>query len=93
MRWSLSREALLPKIVALDFLAIGPPVITSGGRPLPAAHLPQADVLYPPLTSLKRTGSTQEVGVARGGKRPAGCRHQPAARNRQPAPRRHRSCA
>ncbi len=61
VRYSLSREALLLKIVVPDFMSVGADLQWLSAFPS------EAEVLYPPLTYLKPTGRTQEVGLARGG--------------------------
>ena len=53
-------EALLLKIVVPDFMSAGADLQWLSAFP------GEAEVLYPPLTYLKPTGRTQEVGLTRG---------------------------
>jgi hypothetical protein len=58
VRYSLSQQALLFKIVAPNFLAAGADVQWLSAFPQ------EKEILYPPLTYLKPTGRVEEVSVS-----------------------------
>ena len=61
VRYSLSRESLLLKFVVPDFLSVGADLQWLSAFPS------EAEILFPPLTYLKPSGSTQKVTLQHGG--------------------------